>query len=83
MIEDPRRYLARFHEAGGDWLTIHLEADHHPHRPLGEVRALGAHACLALNPGTPVALASDLVESADLLRVMSVNPGFGGQAFIP
>lgn len=83
MIDDPRRYIARFHDAGGDWLTIHIEADLHPHRTLGEIRALGAKAGLALNPGTPVALAADLVESADLLLVMSVNPGFGGQAFIP
>ena len=82
MIEDPRRYIGRFHDAGGDWLTIHLEADSHPHRTLGEIRALGAKAGLALNPGTPVALAADLVESADLLLVMSVNPGFGGQPFI-
>lgn len=83
MIEDPRRYVSRFRDAGGDWLTIHLEADRHPHRTLGEIRALGAKAGVALNPGTPVALASDLVESADLLLVMSVNPGFGGQLFIP
>lgn len=83
MIDDPRRYIARFHDAGGDWLTIHLEADLHPHRTLREIRDLGAKAGLALDPGTPVALASDLVESADLLLVMSVNPGFGGQTFIP
>ena len=83
MIDDPRRYIARFRDAGGDWLTIHLEADRHPHRTLGEIRSLGAKAGLALNPGTPVALASDLVGSADLLLVMSVNPGFGGQTFIP
>jgi ribulose-phosphate 3-epimerase len=82
MIEDPRRYVGRFREAGADWLTIHLEADLHPHRTLNEIRALGARAGLALNPGTPVALAEDLVEQLDLLLVMSVNPGFGGQAFI-
>jgi len=82
MIDDPRRYIGRFRDAGADWLTIHLEADRHPHRTLGEIRGLGAHAGLALNPGTPVALAEDLVEQLDLLLVMSVNPGFGGQAFI-
>jgi ribulose-phosphate 3-epimerase len=82
MIDDPRRYIARFHEAGADWITIHLEADHHPHRTLSEIRACGARAGLALNPGTPVALARDLVESIDLLLIMSVNPGFGGQPFI-
>jgi ribulose-phosphate 3-epimerase len=82
MIDDPRRYIARFHEAGADWLTIHLEADRHPHRTLGEIRGLGARAGLALNPGTPVALAEDLLDELDLLLVMSVNPGFGGQPFI-
>ena len=82
MIDDPRRYIGRFHDAGGDWLTIHLEADRHPHRTLGEIRSLGAKAGLALNPGTPVALARDLAEELDLLLVMSVDPGFGGQPFI-
>ena len=82
MIEDPRRYLRQFRDAGADGLTIHLEADRHPHRTLAEIREIGAWAGLALNPGTPVALAEDLVEGLDLLLVMSVNPGFGGQAFI-
>ena len=82
MIDDPRRYIGRFRQAGADWLTIHLEADRHPHRTLGEIRDLGARAGLALNPGTPVAFATDLVEQLDLLLVMSVNPGFGGQPFI-
>lgn len=82
MIEDPRRYLEVFRKAGADWLTIHLEADQHPHRTLGQIRELGGHAGLALNPGTPVALVEDLVEQLDLLLVMSVNPGFGGQTFI-
>ncbi len=58
MIDDPRRYLPRFRDAGADWLTIHLEADRHPHRTLSEIRSLGAKAGLALNPGTPVALGS-------------------------
>jgi ribulose-phosphate 3-epimerase len=82
MIDDPRRYIGRFREAGADWLTIHLESDRHPHRTLSEIRALGARAGLALNPGTPVAFAEDLVEQLDMLLVMSVNPGFGGQSFI-
>jgi ribulose-phosphate 3-epimerase len=82
MIDNPARYLSAFRDAGGDWLTIHLEADRHPHRTLGEIRRLGARAGLALNPGTPISAASDLVESLDLLLVMSVNPGFGGQTFI-
>jgi ribulose-phosphate 3-epimerase len=82
MIEDPRRYIGRFRDAGADWMSIHLEADRHPHRTLAEIRATGAKAGLALNPGTPVVSATDLVSEADLLLVMSVNPGFGGQAFI-
>jgi ribulose-phosphate 3-epimerase len=82
MIDDPRRYVARFRDAGADSLTIHLEADRHSHRTLGQIRELGARAGLALNPGTPVAFIEDLVEQLDLLLIMSVNPGFGGQSFI-
>lgn len=82
MIEDPRRYIRAFRDAGADSMTIHLEADRHPHRTLSEIRALGARAGLALNPGTPVEMARDLIEEMDLLLVMSVNPGFGGQPFI-
>jgi len=82
MIDEPRRFIGAFRDAGADGLTIHLEADRHPHRTLNEIRALGARAGLALNPGTPVALAEDLVAGLDLLLIMSVNPGFGGQAFI-
>jgi ribulose-phosphate 3-epimerase len=83
MIDDPRRYVKTFADAGADWLTIHLEADRHPHRTLADIRTAGARAGLAINPGTPVALTEDLVENLDLLLVMSVNPGFGGQSFIP
>jgi ribulose-phosphate 3-epimerase len=82
MIEEPRRYIGAFRQAGADSMTIHLEADRHPHRTLAEIRGCGARAGLALNPGTPVSLARDLVEEIDLLLVMSVNPGFGGQPFI-
>ncbi len=83
MIDSPSRYVKRFVEAGATWLTIHLEADRHPHRTLSEIRAAGARAGLALNPGTPVAHSAELLEDIDLLLVMSVNPGFGGQSFIP
>ena len=83
MVDEPARYVGVFREAGADSLTIHLEADRHPHRTLAAIRGLGARAGLALNPGTPVALAADLVAELDLLLVMSVDPGFGGQAFIP
>jgi ribulose-phosphate 3-epimerase len=82
MIDEPSRYVSRFRDAGADWLTIHLEADRHPHRTLQSIRDLGARCGVALNPGTPVTLAADLLEALDLLLIMSVNPGFGGQAFI-
>jgi ribulose-phosphate 3-epimerase len=82
MIDEPRRYLRAFRDAGADGLTIHLEADRHPHRTLSEIRGMGARAGLALNPGSPVEMATDLLEEMDLLLVMSVNPGFGGQTFI-
>ena len=82
MIDEPRRYIERFRESGGDWLTIHAEADTHPHRTLAAIRELGARAGLALNPGTPLSAAEELVDELDLLLVMSVNPGFGGQPFI-
>jgi ribulose-phosphate 3-epimerase len=82
MIDDPRRYLRHFRDAGADGLTIHLEADRHPHRTLTEIRSIGARAGLAINPGTPVASVMDMVDQLDLLLIMSVNPGFGGQTFI-
>jgi ribulose-phosphate 3-epimerase len=83
MIEEPSRYLERFRHAGADWLTIHVEADRHAHRTLAAIRELGGKAGLAVNPGTPLQAAEELVDSLDLLLVMSVNPGFGGQPFIP
>ena len=83
MVGAPARYVEVFRDAGADLITIHLEADQHPHRTLARIRALGARAGLALNPGSPVHLAEDLAESVDLLLVMSVNPGFGGQPFLP
>jgi ribulose-phosphate 3-epimerase len=82
MIDDPRRYIDVFRKAGADGMTIHLEADRHPHRTLSAIRALGARAGLAVNPGTPVSFVQDLVEGLDLLLVMSVDPGYGGQTFI-
>jgi ribulose-phosphate 3-epimerase len=82
MVENPRSWIGAFRDAGADRITIHVEADRHPHRTLAEIRALGAKAGLALNPGTPLLAVEELVEQLDLLLVMSVNPGFGGQAFI-
>ncbi len=82
MVANPRRYLRAFRDAGADWLTIHVEADTHPHRTMSEIHDLGAHAGLALNPGTPLTAAEELLTDLDLLLVMSVNPGFGGQRLI-
>jgi ribulose-phosphate 3-epimerase len=83
MIDDPGRFVGSFVDAGASGLTIHLEADRHPHRTLGAIRQAGAWAGLGLNPGTPVSSARELVEDVDLLLIMSVDPGFGGQSFIP
>lgn len=83
MIADPDRYLEAFVKAGGNALTVHVEACPHLHRTLGRIRDLGARAGVALNPATPPGVLDYAVEVADLVLVMSVNPGFGGQAFIP
>jgi ribulose-phosphate 3-epimerase len=83
MIERPADQIAEFAAAGADGITIHIEADPHAHRTLGAIRDAGCLAGLALNPGTAAAAASELGGSADLVLCMSVNPGWGGQAFIP
>jgi len=83
MIDAPERYIAEFIEAGADILTVHVEATRHPHRALQMIRERGASPGLALNPGTPIAHAIELLPLCDLVLVMSVNPGFGGQTFIP
>jgi ribulose-phosphate 3-epimerase len=83
MIEEPERYISAFVDAGADILTIHVEATRHPHRALQTIREAGIRSGLALNPGTPVAHGIELLPLADLILVMSVNPGFGGQSFIP
>ncbi|RIK34779.1 MAG: ribulose-phosphate 3-epimerase [Chloroflexi bacterium] len=83
MITQPERYVAAFVEAGADILTIHVEATYHPHRVLQAIREMGARAGLAVNPGTPLANAQELLPVCDLVLLMSVNPGFGGQTFIP
>ncbi|WP_297826243.1 ribulose-phosphate 3-epimerase [uncultured Desulfovibrio sp.] len=83
MVEEPVRYLRDFKDAGADLLVIHAEADRHPQRTLSEIRKLGLRAGLALNPGTDLAPVRWLAPDMDLLLLMSVNPGFSGQAFIP
>ncbi|MGU3536643.1 ribulose-phosphate 3-epimerase [Methylobacterium sp. A54F] len=82
MISPADPYLAAFAEAGADIITVHVEAGPHVHRSLQTIRALGKRAGLALNPGTPAVLAEPLIEMVDLVLVMTVNPGFGGQSFI-
>lgn len=82
MIEDPDRYVADFAEAGADVITVHAEAAVHLHRTLGLIRDLGKKAGVALNPSTPLAAIEEVLDDIDLLLIMTVNPGFGGQAFI-
>jgi len=82
MIIDPDRYLAEFKQAGAAVITVHYEACTHLHRTVQAIKALGCKAGVALNPHTPVELLSDILADIDLVLVMSVNPGFGGQQFI-
>lgn len=83
MVERPERYLGEFADAGASVFTIHPEATVHVQRHLATARQLGMLAGLALNPSTPVALLEEIVEDVDLVLVMSVNPGYGGQSYIP
>ncbi|MDE2877011.1 MAG: ribulose-phosphate 3-epimerase [Gemmatimonadota bacterium] len=82
MIEHPDRYIEDFARAGADVITVHAEATVHLHRTLGMIRELGKRAGVALNPSTPLAAVEEVLDEIDLLCIMSVNPGFGGQAFI-
>jgi ribulose-phosphate 3-epimerase len=83
MVVEPERYLAPFAEAGASIFTFHPEATHHPQRQLAAARELGMRAGLALNPGTPLAWAEEVIDDLDLLLIMTVNPGYGGQSYIP
>lgn len=83
MIVEPSRYAEAFVQAGADWVSVHQEADPHLHRTLAAIRAAGAKAGVVLNPATPVETLVDLVGDFDFVLLMSVNPGFGGQSFIP
>ena len=83
MIERPGEQVGDFAKAGADCITIHQEADPHAHRTLGAIREAGCLAGLALNPGTPAEAVTELAHAADLVLCMTVNPGWGGQAFIP
>jgi len=83
MIEDPGRYAQDFVKAGADYLTVHLEACTHLHRNIHQIKDLGIKAGVAINPHTPVESLLPVLADLDLVCLMSVNPGFGGQAFIP
>lgn len=83
MIVEPSRYAAKFAEAGAEMVSVHVEADEHLHRTLASIREAGAEAGIAINPATPLAMLDEALAFADFVLVMSVNPGFGGQKFIP
>ena len=82
MIVEPEKYIEQFREVGADIITVHYEACPHLHRTIQQIHATGAKAGVALNPHTPVSVLEDIIEELDLVCLMSVNPGFGGQKFI-
>jgi ribulose-phosphate 3-epimerase len=83
MIVEPERHLAAFRQAGADSISVHYEACPHLHRTLGQIHELGARAGVVINPATPVHVLDEVLDLADFVLVMSVNPGYGGQKFIP
>lgn len=83
MIENPDRYLADFARAGADIITVHVEASTHLHRSIQTIRELGVRPGVTLNPATPLVMLEEILPDVDLVLIMSVNPGFGGQSYIP
>lgn len=83
MIEEPAKYLEQFRHAGADHIIVHQEADDHLHRTIGRIKELGAKAGVAINPATPCSTLADILPDLDIILIMTVNPGFGGQSFIP
>ncbi|MDD6181466.1 MAG: ribulose-phosphate 3-epimerase [Desulfovibrionaceae bacterium] len=83
MIEQPERYVADFRDAGADMLVVHAEAVRHVQRVLADIRARGMQAGLAFNPATPLSMLEWVADDVDMVLIMSVNPGFGGQSFLP
>jgi ribulose-phosphate 3-epimerase len=83
MIEEPEKFAEQFKNAGADNLSVHIETCRHLHRNIQQIKALGMKAGVAINPHTPVFALSDVLQDIDLVCMMSVNPGFGGQKFIP
>lgn len=82
MVENPSRFIDDFIDSGADIITIHYEAEKHIDRAISYIKSKGVKAAIALNPGTPVCLIKDLIKKLDMVLIMSVNPGFGGQSFI-
>lgn len=83
MIEDPDQYIEAFAKAGADYITVHVEACRHLHRTIQMIKSFGVKAGVVLNPATPVETIQHIIGDIDMVLLMSVNPGFGGQAFIP
>lgn len=83
MVENPRAFVPLFHEAGADWISIHVEATAHLHKDLTQIRSFGRKAGAALNPATPIGALEEVLDDIDYVLIMSVNPGWGGQSFIP
>ncbi len=83
MIVNPEKYIEDFAKAGADIITVHYEACTHLHRTIQQIKATGKKAGVAINPHTPIMLLQDIIADVDLVCIMSVNPGFGGQSFIP
>jgi ribulose-phosphate 3-epimerase len=83
MIDEPEKYAEAFAKAGANILTVHIEACRNLHRNIQQIKDLGMKAGVAINPHTPIHLLVDIIEDVDLINLMSVNPGFGGQKFIP
>lgn len=82
MINEPERYVERFAESGADIITVHAEACRHLHRTIGQIKSLGKKCGVALNPATPLSALDYILEDVDMVLIMTVNPGFGGQKFI-
>ena len=83
MIDAPERYIKDFADAGADIITFHAEATPHSHRVIQQIKELGKKAGIALNPSTPLSVLDYVMDDADMILIMSVNPGFGGQSYIP
>lgn len=83
MINNPDRYISEFHKAGADYISVHYENNLHLNRTINQIKDMGMKAGVVINPATPVFMLNDIIEYTDYVLIMSVNPGFGGQKFIP